>query len=143
MTIPILIFAALLAGCSTPVPLRVTLSETGLPVADVSVERHGPVTRWEKISNPVGAFYFPYRHRETVVTDVDGRGVLRKVGRKDFLEFTSPTNENITVVLGSETVFLESGPSPETRRWVKREDGEWRGILPINVDSHGPVLQVK
>lgn len=79
---------SLVAGCSSTglvLCLRDRNSQAGL--AGVQVSRYRPVGRLEKVFNPVGAFYHPYRLAETLSTDAFGQVAFANVGGFDEYRF--------------------------------------------------------
>ncbi|MCC5847293.1 MAG: hypothetical protein JJU29_04290 [Verrucomicrobia bacterium] len=135
--IPIFILmAALLTGCATPIPVQVTHTATGDPVADVLVRRQGSANRWEKITNPVGTFYHPTTTAEAVWTDSEGRGIFNKIGRNDSYSIVTASSDPLTVILGTHTLSLDPGTNTDFAAWqydAREIDGQWQ----INVTEPG------
>jgi len=127
--IPIAFLAAtLLAGCSTPVTVKVTYALTGKPAAEVLVQRRRPANRWEKITNPVGTFYHPLTITEVRWTDSEGLCNLRKTGPEDSYDLVTTSSVPLSVVVGTNSISLDPGTNTNLKAWhyfARQVDGKW------------------
>jgi len=67
-----LIVAVAACGCSFKANINVKDAATRMPVGGLRIERHREVSRFEKVINPVGAFYHPHRLADSGKTDTNG-----------------------------------------------------------------------
>lgn len=105
-----MIFAdARFAGCSAPVLVKVVCASTGEPAEGILVKRRRPVNWWDKITNPVGATYHPYREAEACWTDAVGECVLTRFGPHDILDLYTTSNSPLNVTAGDK--HFELSPS--------------------------------
>lgn len=81
------LMAWVVAGCVNSgkmITITVTDQATGQPVESLKAERYSPVSRWQKIVNPVGSTYHPRSLREESVTDASGQVVFEEAGEADM-----------------------------------------------------------
>jgi hypothetical protein len=122
--------ASLLAGCnSEPVTIQMRYAPTGQPVAGALVQRRSPVSRWEKITNPVGTAYHPLRLAETHRTDSEGRCTLTTTCAGDVYDLTVTSSVPMVVSIGTNNITIALEPPPSFsvwHYWTWLEDGKWK-----------------
>src|SRR5687768_1784123 len=100
------VIMAFVSGCSSDVSISVTDAGSGSPAVGIRVERYCPVSRAEKIFNPIGATYHPSRLADTKTTDTRGTVTFRKAGSKDTFQFYTRDGQALVVSFGERTIRL-------------------------------------
>jgi len=96
-------------SCGSDETLTVKDTATGQPLEGIRVERHRPVSRTEKVFNPVGAFYHPHRLADTKSTDARGQVAFSGCDLKDIFRFQNRCCNALTVALGGREIQLSPG----------------------------------
>ncbi|GEM_PF-7012588 len=110
------------------VPVTLTTTESGDPVEGAYIRRARDVNLWEKMINPVGAFYHPSRIFEETWTDSTGKCQMKTFKKKHFYGVTTSSAENLTLTWGSETFYLKPISRLTNIGWnygLRTEEGEW------------------
>lgn len=118
---PLLLVLLMLASCATSVPLTVTNSASGDPIAGVRVCRFRDVNRWERITNPVGSFYHPRIRAESVTTDEEGKALLANLGKNDSLMIRVHSGNPLVVRLSHIEIPMDPAKTPAEPESVSLE----------------------
>lgn len=144
---PLTIFAILiiksLTGCSTGMTLCTKDGLTAVPLEGIPVERFRPVTLCEKVCNPIGAFYFPYRSTGIKLTDKRGEVFFNKITSRDTYNIYLDRPCHLTVVAWNKKLLIS--PNGHQLNWsncvyiVRFEKGLLIGTIEKNHAYNTPV----
>ncbi len=122
-------------SCGSDVVLTVKDRATDQALEGVRVERHRPVSRTEKVINPVGAFYHPLRLADTKTTDARGQVAFSRADEKDVFRFHNRSSNALSVLLGGRGVHLSPGTNRVNEAGWGASVGIENGLLKQSVWS--------
>jgi hypothetical protein len=101
-----------MAGCSSSVTICLKDKESGLPIEGILVERYEPVSRFEKVVNPIDSTYHSFRLAATALTQTNGVVTFEKVGREDSFQIYPRNARPLSVAAWGKEIDVW----PETNR---------------------------
>lgn len=116
---------AMCGDCFSSVTISLKKSKTHAPLESVLIERWRQVSVFDKLFNPIGAFYFPQRLANLAYTDWNGSVTFNVVGAHD--QYTVVPNDSQTIlvnILGSEAVLAPKEAKAEYAYTLYFERGQ-------------------
>lgn len=115
----ILLLTCLMPGCSSSrVIINVKDRLSGKPLEGIRIERYEPVSRVEKIINPVGAVYHAYNLAEINITDAKGQAGFQELNTRDKFQIYAEDARALLVTAWDKDVSLSPEPDQASaQKW--------------------------